>query len=326
MALAIAIIPVAASGWRAWTDSARCLAVIGLAVLLQAWSQWYLYGDPLASGYGSVTSLFSIERAWFNLRSYAYWSVRSLGPVWLGALAIGLARSGRVPRVVTALVVTSVGAPYLFYRPYDHWETLRFLLPLIVIASIVAAAGVIAIARAIVSVPLASLTTALVAVLTAASWMAWLSANHVFTLQASEARHRVAADLVTETTPETAVVLALQHTGNLRYYSHRQTVNWDRIPSGQFDATVTALESHGHPVYLMLDSVAEREMFETRHGPVIDRAALAPQRPAGQRAAVSGTADRDQGSGIRDQGSGIGIRSGIGLALAPDPRSLIPDP
>ena len=175
--------------------------MIGCAALFQAWSQWYLYGDPLASGYGSVASLFSIERAWFNLRSYAYWSVPSLGPVWLGALAIGLARSGRVPRAVTALVAVSVGAPYLFYRPYDHWETLRFLLPLIVTASIVAAAGLYSVARAIVNAPFASLTSALIAVLTAASWMAWLSANHVFTLQASEARHRVAADLVTETRP-----------------------------------------------------------------------------------------------------------------------------
>lgn len=269
LAMAIAIIPVAAYGPRAWKDSARCLAVIGVAVLVQGWSQWYLYGDPLASGYGSVASLFSIERAWFNLRSYAYWSVPSIGPVWLGALAFGLVTSGRVTRTVTALVALSVGAPYLFYRPYDHWETLRFLLPLIVTGSIVAAAGLFSVARLVVNAPLASLGTAGIAVLMAASWTAWLSANHVFTLQASEARHRVAADLVNETTPDTAVVLALQHTGNLRYYAHRQTVNWDRIPSGQFDATVAALQSRGVPVYLMLDSIAEREMFDARHGPVL---------------------------------------------------------
>ena len=58
-------------------------------------------------------------------------------------------------------------------------------------------------------------------------------------------------------------------------------MNWDRIPSGQFDATVAALQSHGHPVYLMLDSVAERDMFEARHGPVLDRSAGSPTANAG---------------------------------------------
>jgi hypothetical protein len=283
MALAIAAIPVVLSGWRAWKDSARCLIVVAAAVLVQGWSQWYLYGDPFGSGYGSVAALFSIERAWGNLRSYGYWSVRTIGPVWLGALAIGLAIGGRGPRRVMTLIVVSVGAPYLFYRPYDHWETLRFLLPLLAVGSIVAAAGVLTITRALTSAPFASAAAALLAVLMAASWMAWLSSNQVFTLQASEARHRVAAELAIETTPEAAVILALQHTGSLRYYAHRQTVNWDHIPQGQFDASVAALQRQGHPVYLMLDSQAEREMFEAKHGAVVDREGWLPN---GQRGNV----------------------------------------
>jgi hypothetical protein len=280
MALAIAVIPVALSGWRAWKDSSRCLIVLATAVLVQAWSQWYLYGTPFGSGYGGVGGLFSITHAWGNLRSYGYWSARSLGPAWLGAVAIGFAIGGSGPRRVMTLIALSVAAPYLFYRPYDHWETLRFLLPMLVVASVLAAAGVMTITRAVVRAPFPSLAVALLAVVTAASWMAWLSSNHVFTLQASEARHRIAADLAIETTAEDAVILALQHTGNLRYYAHRQTVNWDRIPPGQFDASVAALQRHGHHVYLMLDSVAEREMFEAKHGAVVDREGWLPN---GQR-------------------------------------------
>ena len=127
------------------------------------------------------------------------------------------------------------------------------------------------------------MAAALLAIVTAASWTAWLSSNHVFALRASEARHRAAADLASETTPEAAVILALQHTGNVRYYAHRQTVNWDRIPPGQFDVSVAALVRDGHPVYLMLDSQAEREMFEAKHGTVVDREGWLPN---GQRGNV----------------------------------------
>jgi hypothetical protein len=283
MAVAIAIVPLAMSGWRGWKDTARCLAPITVAVVVQAWTQWYFYGDALASGYGSVASLFSVERAWFNARSYGYWSLRAIGPVAIGAFAIGLGVSGRLPRVAVLLVALSVGGPYLFYRPYDHWETLRFLLPIIVVGAIVAAAGLMTVARAVAGASFGAAPAALVAVLTASMWVAWISTNHVLTMPASEARHRVAADLVAETTPETAVVLALQHTGSLRYYARRQTVNWDRIPQGAFDATVAALEAAGHPVFLMLDSIDERTMFEARHGAVLDRGTWLPN---GQRGNV----------------------------------------
>src|SRR4029453_5946146 len=112
--------------------------------------------------------------------------------------------SQRTPRLVTALIAVAIGAPYLFYRPYDQWETLRFLLPLIALASIVASAGLLATVRALIKPPFALTVVALIAVLTAAFWMAWLSANQVFMLEDSEARHRVAGELATDTTPDAA--------------------------------------------------------------------------------------------------------------------------
>jgi hypothetical protein len=277
---ALVLVPMLVGGVRSWRVSARYAAVIGAAIVLQGWTQSYLYGDALASGYGSIAALFSVERAAFNARSYAYWGVRALGPAWVGAMLVGLASSPRMPRWTFALACGAIGLPYLFYRPYDHWETLRFLLPAIVIGTIVAASGLIDTARRFAGANLGPLVAALVAVAIAASSVSWLRSYQVFTMPAHEARHRLAADLVAETTPENAVVLALQHTGNIRYYAHRQTVNWDRIPSGSFDAAVSALRAHRFPVYLMLDSEEERVMFEARHGHVVDTEGWLPN---GQR-------------------------------------------
>src|SRR4029079_605448 len=38
-------------------------------------------------------------------------------------------------------IFAAVSLPYLFYLPFDHWETLRFLLPGLVPLTIVAADG-----------------------------------------------------------------------------------------------------------------------------------------------------------------------------------------
>jgi hypothetical protein len=150
------------------------LRACGVAILVQGWTQWFLYGDAFASGYGSVVSLFSLERVWFNARSYGFWGLRALGPAWIGGVAIGLVVSRWQPRIVAALIAVSVGLPYLFYRPYDHWETLRFLMPAIVVFSIVAAAGLMAVARAHAGASAGPIVAAVVTVATAWTWMACL--------------------------------------------------------------------------------------------------------------------------------------------------------
>ena len=260
--------------------AAKYLAPVIIGILIQGWTQWYLYGEATASGYGRIAGLFSMETAALNARSYIYWGYFTLGPVWLAALALGLVVSGLLPRVALAVVAIGVSTPYLFYRPYDHWETLRFLLPVVVVATIVAAAGLLDMARRMAGPAIGSTIASVVAVAIAWTWMSWLAANQVFALREQEARHRLAGELVGQATPLNAVVLALQHSGSLRYYASRQTVNWDQIPPGNFDASVRALTGQGFPVFVVIDSAEERAIFEARHGAVLDTERWLP---SGQR-------------------------------------------
>jgi hypothetical protein len=277
-AAALAIVPLVATGRRDWSGARRYLVPIGAAAIAQGWSQWYLYGDPLASGYGSIRGLFSWSTASINASIYARWGVAALGLPWLAAAAIGLAASSdRRPRLVMAAVGGGVVVPYLFYRPYDHWETLRFLLPVIAVATAIAAFGLAAVARRVAGLA-GPLVTAALTVLLAWTWWTWIVAHQVLTMPAHEARHRLAGDMVRQATPADAVVLALQHSGSLRYYADRPTLNWDRIPPGSLDATVKALQANGHRVYALIDSDEERAMFDGRHG-----AALGGWLPGGQR-------------------------------------------
>jgi hypothetical protein len=137
------------------------------------------------------------------------------------------------------------------------------------LATVVAAAGLAAVARRAFSEPVALVAVALLTAMLAWGSWTWIARNQVLTMPRHEARHRLAGELVAQATSSDGVVMALQHSGSLRYYTDRQTVNWDRIPPGALDASVRALQANGHHVYVLIDSDAERAMFETRHGPAL---------------------------------------------------------
>ena len=268
-AFALAFLPLASIGRPGLSTALWYVGPVIAGAVVQGCTQWYLYGDALASGYGSVSGLFSLETPRLNLRSYLYWGFLALGPVWLAGLAAGVASSARLPRVAVTLLVLGVSAPYLFYRPYDHWETLRFLLPALVAATVLAAFGLLAVSRRVAGQASGALIAALIAMAIAYTWMSWLTANRVFDMREHEARHRLVGALVARVTPEHAVILALQHSGSVRYYAHRETLNWNHIPAGQFTPTVRAVQARGLPVFLLIDSDEERVIFETQHGPVV---------------------------------------------------------
>lgn len=269
-AVALVFTPIADTDRHRFRSSLSYLIPVAAAVGFQAWTQWYLYGSVFASGYGRASDLFSIESSLINVRSYSYWGLLALGPVWFAGLAIGVALSGRLPRVILPLTFVGVAVPHLVYRPYDHWETLRFLSPVLVVATIVGAFGILQVARRVAGHAGGAVVAALLAMAMTYGWVSWLSLNNVFVMPAREARHRVVGDLVRRATPERSVVLALQHSGSLRYYAGRPTVNWDQIPPGVFAKSVRTLQEDGLAVFLVIDCAEERAIFEARHGAVVE--------------------------------------------------------
>jgi hypothetical protein len=251
-----------------------------LAVTLQLSLHWYLYGHPFAVAYAPVQTLFSIERVGVNARSHGYWAWMTLGPLFLGVAAVGVAVTSTATRVAAALVTSVVALPYLAFLTFDHWESLRFLLPALVVLTIPAAAGLVAVSRWTIGPRWGALVVVALVVVLASSWMSWLRVNQVFTMPEHEVRHRLAGELVRQSTPDNAVILAQQHHGSIRYYARRWSIGWDRIPAGALPATVASLRASGYPVYLLIDSALERTLFEARHG------SLSDWPPSGQRRSV----------------------------------------
>jgi len=258
-------------GSKRMTRAAAFIAALTVGVGVQLGLQWYLYGSPLANGYGSASELFGLRFLAANVRSYAHVGLVTHGPLWIGGAVVALVIC-RAPTARAIALAAAIGAalPYAVYRTYDHWETQRFILPLLVVGTMFFAIGLASVARWLLGIGPGTWVAVLLVVAQAWSWARWLDREQILDLARSQERFAQAGRLVARITPPDAVILASLHSGSLRYYAHRLTIDWGKIPPGQFDATLAALQRIDRPVFLMIDGEEERSQFALRHGSVID--------------------------------------------------------
>lgn len=262
--------------WRGWLRFGLAAAP-GLA--LMAGLNAVRHGSPLSSGYGSTEVLFSFAHVAPNLARYPRWLLETETPFLAAALlapwwAWRHRASLRVVAVLLAAIVLTV-ATYLAYTVFDDWWYIRFLLPAIpplIVLSVAVCRGAAAGPR---RWPAAA-RDAVVVVLGAAV-MIWhihvATTHHVFELQGLESRFALAGAYVARALPASAVVVAVQQSGSVRYHGHRATISWDGIPPGQLDTTIAALGAAGRRAVIVLEDAEEtgfRARFATQQAGQLD--------------------------------------------------------
>ena len=246
------------------------VAALAIVLVVQMAIHDRLFGSPFATGYGAAAVLFSIDYVSTNLGIFASQGLRVVGWLWIPGLILGLIAARPEPRATPALLFAAVALPYVFYLPFDHWETLRYLLPGLVPLTILAGDGLIHLARW----PKNRVATAaiIVAMLAIVVWRseALLRASSVWQIAVLEERYPLAAQWIRVNTAEGSVILANQHSGSLRWYGARQTLRWDVIAPEDLEKTIGELEARGAAVFVALEG-PEAEMFDSRFARVIDR-------------------------------------------------------
>ena len=269
--VAAALIPL--TSYRGESQRQRFVASsagLAIGVLVTMAIQNHFFGSPFSTGYGSASNLFSVSHVGTNLGIFLRHGWTVVGPLFVPGLIIGLFASRPEPRSRPLLIFAAVALPYLFYLPFDHWETLRFLLPGLVPLTVVAADGLMHIARLPRKPPVtAAVTIACVAIVAGRSEIL-LGKSSVWEIASLEERYPLAGEWINVNTPQASVVLANQHSGSLRWYGKRQTIRWDFIAPEQLTTTVRDLQSHGATVYVALEG-DEVEMFDRRFAGVIDQ-------------------------------------------------------
>ena len=228
---------------------------VAIASIIVAAIYQRLYGSPLSSGY-DVGGLFGLHFALPNLTRYpALLTAMQTPLVWLAFLAPWLLhRRGEplAPAVVAVGFGGAVFASYLFYPGFDAHETLRFLVPALP-ALFVLLGVVLALATAMLRPVWRVAVLVAIVGLIGARGVSYAKANWAFN-NYGERRFEVIGKAIAQRLPENAVVLSMQHSGSVRYYSGRDIVRYDLVPRHRLDRLVKRLQRIGRHPYIVLDA------------------------------------------------------------------------
>jgi hypothetical protein len=229
-----------------------------------------VYESALTSGYGTTSDYYAWRFLTTNARQFATWMADVETPVvalaGLFFVAPRLLPPARIPfaRLLLGGSLGTVLLSYLFYRPFDMWWYLRFLLPMWPVLMLLTAAAVEALVRRWLrpAYPFA--------IAVAVAFFAWHGVRvavdrSAFDLGRGERRYIDVARFIAGHTDPAAVILSVQHSGSLRIYADRLTLRYDVLDPLWLDRTVAYLESIGRRPYFVLDG-GEVDAFRQRFG------------------------------------------------------------
>ena len=268
-------------------DAVRSTVVFGLAalpgIIIVALVNRHFYGSPLESGYGNVRELFSRSNVPTNLRQYLGWLIEAHTPaVLLGAFAVFVplrrfwpSTSDRAVFGVMAAFVVGLWGIYCAWKVFDSWFFCRFLLsswPFMMLGTAAVAMWMARLKPGVATPIVAAAVIALGIV------QVRFAMNHsAFEIGWNTRRYSTTARLVRLTTERNSVVLALNHSGSIRYYAGRTTMNIANF-EGRLDQIVDWLADHEVHTYAVLEDWEVPE-FESKFAGARHLAALS--RPIG---------------------------------------------
>lgn len=237
-------------------------ALPGIAAWL--WLNHVLYGSVIGSGYGDAGRLFSVENIDANAANYgkAFYETQTIFP--LLALAAPFALAGEARRLALWLLVFVgvVTASYFLYTPFPEWWYLRFLIPAIVLAIVVACGVAARLAdrgrmRGVVAIGTVALSL---------MGMQTAGARQVLALQGLEGRYRETADLVAARLPASAVLITVWQSGSVRFHAGREAVLWDSLDPVWLDRAIAWLSEQGRAPYILVERREEAEFRDRFRG------------------------------------------------------------
>jgi hypothetical protein len=241
-----------AIGWRPRSLAAVVAGGLPFAIVQMAVAQ-HLYGHPLVTGYGDIGYLMSWSFFSARFRHYSYWLAAILPVVFpFGLLAFG--ERSLTPRVRAVLAAWFVPffTFYCFYLPYDTWWYTRFLLP--AIPSIILGTVLFLRAKCIPPSPrwrVIAIVTMLAAVLFIQVRI--VRKFHVLKFAEGEQVYLESANLARERVPANGIILTMQQSGALFYYSGKTSLRYDMLTPELFDTYRAKAAAKGLRFYALVD-------------------------------------------------------------------------
>lgn len=242
---------------RAKTWLSFAFAGAPFALLLVGYNR-AAFGDATTSGYGAI---LSGGMAWENFparaRHYSYWLIRLSSPLLpLGWAALTADR--RAPARDRAILLSWFGAFFLFYSfygPYDAWWYTRFLLPGLPAMIL----GALVVARDLFfdgerqRAPRAAVAAATLLIALAGAAGVWfIQRGSVHKIYKGERIYPRACAAAERRVPPDGIVLSMQMSGALHYYTGLTYAMWNWLEVDQFALLRTSTESRGRRWFALL--------------------------------------------------------------------------
>jgi hypothetical protein len=287
---------------RSWLQRLRSAAIYALACapgcVIVALTQSAFYGSALASGYGSLTALFSFSNVTSNIGRYLgwLWSTHTIAIV-LALLAPWLLPGG-ITRLALGMFIVNL-ALYVPYVVFDDWSYLRFLLPtiplllILVVAVIDAAARRGAAARRVRLPQVGWITAALVLGLVVL-FVREARERPTFVLKQLEARFERAGVFVGTRLPANALVVTSSESGSVRFYAGRKTLVWDVLDPAWLDRALGYVRTKGYEPYLLFERREEPDFRQRFPGSAIARLDWPPMAEVASQVRIYRPEDRDR--------------------------------
>lgn len=215
------------------------------------------YGRAITTGYGDVSGLLRLSYVPQTLVHFSLWLPALFTPLVVMAAALPWLR-GVAPWIRLMLVVWMAafsGFYSMYYCSHESWGYVRFLLPMA--PALVGSALLVlqaACSRMRQSLdPARSLRTLAVALclvlLISGSWVRHLRALNIGD---GERRYGRVARWLEATTPHDAVIVCMQASGALFYFTDRTIVRWDMLGALSAEQLESAVRKSGRPLYAVL--------------------------------------------------------------------------
>jgi hypothetical protein len=255
LGLLIAVVGVWLIARREWRRLLRVAAVVAPFLLAGALVNWHLYGAPWQTGYGHLALggplLQSVARGGRHLLRLN----AQQGGAGLLAFALALAwnRLSVPRRVLLAGTFTAFLVLFAAYRFDNAWWYFRFLVPAMPAVVVLEAGFLLRLTdpgrwRRVRTVAAVLATCAMVL-----GSARYAHARGVFHAKEGEQHYPRAAALVAAIVKRPALVLAMQHSGSLRYYTDLAIGRYDLGSPERVAETLQQVARAGGHVYLAVD-------------------------------------------------------------------------
>ena len=241
------------------------LAVVAVAgmpfALALGWYQYHLYGNPLRSGYGEVSVLFSRHYFWPTMRQFAIWLSRTL-PFGVAGVMVSpfLLRGGRRREVLALLMWVAAFAG--FYAFYDYsrqdWPFLRFIEPAFPAMLLLGGLGLDQVGACIKAAGRARATARIAAGIIAIT----VVSNVSFGVPDGRKHDRMyveARDWARSNLPPDAMIVCSLFSGVLYFDAGHPILRWDIVAATAGPKYLDAMHRAGQPVFAVLDTSELRD-------------------------------------------------------------------